>query len=252
MALEIPFSITLRGRKADRNLPQRALLDAVTAIQDETLDHFNDISLEDAGLSEFIHSLNYSVVVDKPRRVWAELGRAPFRIQMFLKWQFEDPADIQRISEHTNEFFSLLYEVIEYDAGELWEELETLQDPAIVDLDHQPRTEIHVPDPWLETYKGNIKARTAERTLAKLNRLPENVIRKIGSYVGTRRKESAPRLRPLPAALRNSAIREAGIRRPEKAPAELRAASPVPARNETRKNSKSWLKRLFTRRKRNE
>ena len=251
MVIEIPFSITLRGRKADRNLPQRTLLDALQVVQDEILAYFNDMDLREAELGDILETDNYSVVVDKKRRVWATNGRSAFRLQVFLKWRFEEAANVGRIREHLAEFFAALQAITRFDADRLLEELVALDDAAVFSqADQGWRIEADIPDPWLETYKPNIRARTTERTLAPLYKLPQNVIREISSYVGTRRRESAPRLRPLPAALQNTAIREAGRIKSSKGEPEVRAASPV--RNETRKKPRSWLKRLFTRKRQNE
>jgi hypothetical protein len=226
-------------------------LEALQVVQDEILAYFNDVDLREAELGDILQTATYSVVVDKRRRVWAEVGRRPFRLQVFLKWRFSDAGNSSRIREGLGEFFAGLRAIVEFDAGRLLGEIAALEDAGVFSqADQGWRVEADVPDPWANTYGPNIRARTAERTLAKLYTLPQNVIREIGSYVGTRRNESAPRLRPLPAALRNTAIREAGNLRPEKAPAEVRAASPV--RANTRKNSRPWLKRLFTRRKKND
>jgi hypothetical protein len=169
---------------------------------------------------------------------------------MFLKFRFENSEDVQRIRENLEEFFAGLRAAIRFDAGYLLEEIEALDDPVFRQDDRAYRVEADIPDPWASTYAPNIKARTAERTLAKVYKLPQNVIREISSYVGTRRRESAPRLRPLPAALRNSAIRDAGNLRASKGVAEVRAASPV--RAQSKKNKRPWFKRLFTRKVRGE
>lgn len=248
--IEFPFSITIHGRKANPNIPIRTLTTALEAVQTEILEYLNEVDLREAALGDILHSDDYRVVIDRRRRIWAEAGRSAFRIQMFLKFRFENSEDVQRIREHLAEFFAGLGEVIRFDGEQILDEIVALDDAAVFSQrERDYRVETDMPDPWQNTYRGNIQARTAERTLAKLYALPQNMIREISSYVGTRRRESAPRLRPLPAALRNTVIRDAGNLRASKGVAEVRAASPVRSRNNTQRGD-SWLKRLFTRRKR--
>ncbi len=249
--LEFPFSITIHGRKAAPNIPVRTLTSALNVVQDEGLAYFNTIDLREAELGDILETDDYSVVIDKRRRIWAEDARTAFRIQIFLKFQFRNSGNSERIREHLAEFFHALQAILRFDSGRILDEIISLDDGAIFSQRGRDyRLEADMPDPWANTYAPNIRARTAERTMAKVYELPQNVIREISSYVGTRRRESAPRLRPLPPALRNVAIREAGNLRPSKGAPEVRAASPV--RAQSKRNKRSWFKRFFTRKVRGE
>ncbi len=247
--LEIPFSVIIHGRKANRTIPQRVLLDALETVQEDAIHYFENLEDLRTVFADILQTDDYSVVEDKRRRVWAEVERKPFRIQLFLKYRFEDKENSRRIRNSLGNFLGGLQASLHLNRHGLLSAITAFNNRDVFNQNPRLyRVEVHLDDdPWANTYKPNIRARTAERILAPLHNLPQNVIRKIGSYVGTRRNEEAPRLRQLPTALRNSAIREAGNVRASKGEPEVRAASPV--RNETRKKPQSWLKRLFTRRK---